>query len=362
MKILLLGEYSGVHTMLKSALVKLGHDVTLASDGDSFKNFEREIDLKGYGKNIYTRTLSRIVAEYTAVEKIKGYDVVQIINPLLFSQFTPERAFFKKIKSNNGKTFLTALGDDYYYWKAYRDGKFKFTPITDFLKYDVKATKSNWEYGRLKALSQYLAKEVNAVIPCAYTYHLGYKDLADVRHTEVIPFPIDLDRYKFDLIEKQNGSKLKFFHGIQSKRMGFKGTGYIQEAMKRIVADYGERMIYSEVENIPHAEYTSILNNSDIILDQTNGYEPAMNALISMAKGKIVMGGCKREWKNFLGIDYEPLVDISPDPDDIYRRAEEMILNPLQVNQISINARRFVDDFHDSIKVANKFLNVWNNY
>lgn len=362
MKILLLGEYSGVHTILKSALVKLGHEVTLASDGDSFKNFEREIDMKGYGKNLYTRTLSRITAEYKAVNKIKGYDVVQIINPLIFSQFTPERAFFKKIKSNNGKVFLTALGDDFYYWKAFRDGKFKFTPLTNFLKYDMKATRSNWEYGRLKTLSQYLAKEVNAVIPCAYTYYLSYKDLQDVSHTEVVPFPIDLDIFYNNQFEIKYGSKLNFFHGVQSKRMGFKGTAYIQEAMKKIIARYSEWMAYSEVENVPFNEYTSILNNSDIILDQTNGYEPAMNALISMAKGKVVMGGCKQEWMDFLGIDYEPLVDIAPDPENIYKKAEEMILNRDKVNQISVNARRFVNEFHDSKIIAKKFLETWSNY
>lgn len=362
MKILLLGEYSGVHTILKTALVKLGHAVTLASDGDSFKNFEREIDLRGYGKNIYTRTLSRIAAEYNAVNRIKGYDVVQIINPLIFSQFTPERTFFKRIKANNRKVFLTALGDDFYYWKAFRDGKFVFTPITDFLKYDMKATRSNWEYGRLKTLSQYLAREVNAVIPCAYTYHLGYKDLQDVSHTEVVPFPIDLDSFYNSPFEIQGKSKLKFFHGVQSKRIGFKGTAYIQEAMRKVVARYSEQMVYSEVENIPYNEYTSILNSSDIILDQTNGYEPAMNALISMAKGKVVMGGCKQEWMDFLGIDYEPLVDIAPDPENIYKKAEEMILKPDKVYQISVNARRFVNEFHDSKIIAKKFLDIWSHY
>ena len=38
MKILLLGDYSAVNKYLKEGLVALGCDVTLASNGDSWKN------------------------------------------------------------------------------------------------------------------------------------------------------------------------------------------------------------------------------------------------------------------------------------------------------------------------------------
>ena len=39
MKVLLLGEYSNVHWTLAQGLRALGHSVTVASDGDSWKNF-----------------------------------------------------------------------------------------------------------------------------------------------------------------------------------------------------------------------------------------------------------------------------------------------------------------------------------
>ena len=40
MRILLLGEYSGVHYNLSVGLKALGHDVTLASGGDYWKAIE----------------------------------------------------------------------------------------------------------------------------------------------------------------------------------------------------------------------------------------------------------------------------------------------------------------------------------
>ena len=41
MKILLLGEYSNVHNTLADGLRALGHEVTVASNGDFWKNYPR---------------------------------------------------------------------------------------------------------------------------------------------------------------------------------------------------------------------------------------------------------------------------------------------------------------------------------
>ena len=45
MKILLMGEYSNVHATLAEGLRKLGHEVTVLSNGDFWKNYPRDIDL-----------------------------------------------------------------------------------------------------------------------------------------------------------------------------------------------------------------------------------------------------------------------------------------------------------------------------
>ena len=46
MKILLLGDYSNVHNTLAEGLKALGHDCVVASNGDHWKNYPRDIDLK----------------------------------------------------------------------------------------------------------------------------------------------------------------------------------------------------------------------------------------------------------------------------------------------------------------------------
>ena len=49
LRILLVGEYSGVHSTLRNALAAKGHAPVLLSDGDGYKGFDR--DLIGHAKN-----------------------------------------------------------------------------------------------------------------------------------------------------------------------------------------------------------------------------------------------------------------------------------------------------------------------
>lgn len=46
MKVLLFGEYSGLFNNLKDGLVKIGHQVFLASAGDGSKNFPSDFKFK----------------------------------------------------------------------------------------------------------------------------------------------------------------------------------------------------------------------------------------------------------------------------------------------------------------------------
>ena len=45
MKILLIGEYSNVHATLAEGLKHFGHEVTVMSNGDFWKNYPRDINL-----------------------------------------------------------------------------------------------------------------------------------------------------------------------------------------------------------------------------------------------------------------------------------------------------------------------------
>ena len=84
MKILLLGEFSGVHTNLKEGLEALGHSVTLASSGDSYKNFQGDFNYAPKKNNKLYRVLFKIIFLLLTIKKLYHYVVVQIIAPNIF--------------------------------------------------------------------------------------------------------------------------------------------------------------------------------------------------------------------------------------------------------------------------------------
>ena len=83
MKVLLVGEYSGVHNNLKKGLEKLGAKVILINGGDAWKSFGADIKLVEYPENNVERTYNRWCMEFNKI-RLKDIDVVQFINPSYF--------------------------------------------------------------------------------------------------------------------------------------------------------------------------------------------------------------------------------------------------------------------------------------
>ena len=80
MKILLIGEYSNVHWTLAEGLRALGHTVCVVSNGDFWKDYRRDISLtREYTKSGGIKYMLKL---YTLLPKLRGYDIVQLINPM----------------------------------------------------------------------------------------------------------------------------------------------------------------------------------------------------------------------------------------------------------------------------------------
>ena len=114
MRILLIGEYSNVHATLAEGLRALGQQVTVVSNGDFWKDYPRDIDLsRRPGKWGGWAYLAKTMA---TLHKLRGYDVVQLINPM-FLELKAERIapIYKYLRKHNKKVFLGAFGMDYYW-------------------------------------------------------------------------------------------------------------------------------------------------------------------------------------------------------------------------------------------------------
>lgn len=361
MKILLFGEYSNLHSTLAKGLRTLGHEVTVISDGDGFKDYQRDIDisLKNNDKISQLRYLTDL---YKILPKLKGYDIVQIINPNFTRIHRINLDLYRHLKKKNGKIFLGAFGDDYFYTKAclenktYRYSEFFVNGKPTNLKANKDLVHAWMNTFRQKANIE-IADTCDGIIACLCEYYMAYE--ADYKSKlKYIPLPIDVNEIHFYQLSVPD--KIRFFIGVNRVRMEVKGTNLFLEALAEIEKKYKNEIEISTIESLPYREYKRILDSSDVVLDQTYSYSVAMNGLLSLSSGKVLMSGAQPEMYEFLNEHKNyPVVNILPTVEDIYSKMEKIIQNKQQIPQISADGRTFVEQHHDHIKVAKEYLKTW---
>lgn len=363
MKILLLGDYSGLHLTLSEGLRILGHDVTVASDGDGFKNYHRDIDLKRKSSNLKD-TLSNLLTIYSNLKNFRGYDVVQITNPCFTTQnIRVNIELYRYLRRHNKKIFLGAFGDDYFWIKACLDQKYKYS---EFFIGDTKnmRTKSdfleeNWLGTKRQDATIEIADSCNGIIACLYEYYEAYKELYSDK-LEYIPLPVNIGEVK--VTELPPLDKINFFIGINKARNEFKGTDLLYEVVQQIVLAYPNDARVTKVESVMYSEYLSRIQDAHVVLDQLYSYSPAMNGLLTLALGKVLVGGGEQDMYDLLQEDtLHPIVNVYPDKQDIYKKLEDLVLHKNTILERAKDGRAFVEKHHDYMKIAQQYLDFWNS-
>ena len=365
MKILLLGEYSNVHWTLAEGLRLLGHDVTVASNGDFWKGYKNDIPLIRKSTGLKD-TIQYIFNVNRHFKTFRNYDIVQIINPM-FLELKAERIepIYKFLKKHNSKTFLCAYGMDAYWVEActrkpyifkYSDFNIGDRPIIN--EYTQEQA-NDWTETPKARLNKYIADDCDGIIAGMYEYHTAYTGKHSDKLT-YIPFPIEAEEQKpqFYSIDR----KLRFFIGIQKTRSVYKGTDIMLRALERINKTYPDECEILKAENVPFEQYSKMVNDCDILLDQLYGYSPGMNALLAMSKGKIVVGGAEEECYRILGEEtLRPMVNVVPDEEDVYNKLEWLVKNKAKVAKLQKESIEFIKKHHTPTIVAKRFLDFWNS-
>lgn len=362
MRILLLGEYSNVHWNLACGLRALGHEVVVASDGDGWKNYKRDVDLKRASKG-WLYTIMYLIKLVWKFRKFKGYDVVQIINPV-FLPLKAERIkpFYTYLRKHNRSVFMGAFGMDHYYVKACLDCKtFRYSDfnfgntIRESAINDI--WKADWLHGAKGKLNQFVAHDCDGIISGLYEYHCAYVGEFGEKET-FIPFPIDTREIKY--VPKEVHKKVKFFIGIQKARSEYKGTDIMLRALRKAKNDYPENIEIVKVESVPFNQYKKLLNESDVILDQLYSYTPAMNALTAMAAGMILIGGGETEAYELMGDeDLRPIVNVLPEEQSVYDAVVNLALHAEMIPTLSKQSVDYIERYHNCQTVAKQYQDFW---
>ena len=361
MKILLLGEYSNVHNTLAQGLRQLGHEVTVASNGDFWKDYPRDIDLaRTPGKLGGICLMAKV---YCQLPHWRGYDVVQLINPM-FLELKAERIrpVYRYLRRHNKKMVLCAMGMDYYWVhenitrKPLRYSDFN---IGEQLRTDPVALRDrdDWLDTPKGRLNQEIAHDCDAIVATPYENYACYQPLFPEK-TTFIPFPIKPTKPKNPTTPT---SPLKLFIGISRGRSAYKGTDIMLRAAEDVQRQYPDLLESIKVEGVPFEEYQRLMDNSDAIMDQLYSYTPAMNALLAMSKGIIVIGGGEEENYEILGErELRPIVNVQPNYDSVRHELEQLVLHPERIATLKRQSQEYVNRHHDYLKVARQYEQLYN--
>lgn len=363
MKILLIGEYSNVHYTLSRGLKTLGHDVTLLSDGDGWKNYPRDIDLRRKSTGKF-HTLHYLLKLYHLMPKLKGYDVVQLINPV-FLELKAERilSFYHQLKRQNRSVFMGAYGMDYYWVKAGMDcTSFRYSDFN--IAYELRHTldteqfKKEWLYGEKGKLNRQIAEDCNGIVCGLYEYYVSYMKYFEEKEKLChIPFPVVQNDRNIDPIIPK---RIKFFIGIQRSRNAYKGTDIMLCALKRLHAQYPRDVEIVSAENVPFAQYKSMLEGSDVLLDQLYSYTPAMNGLQAMSQGIVLVGGAEPEYYTLMNEEtLRPIINVQPTEESVYQELEQLVLHKERIPQLKKESLEFIKKHHDHLAVAQQYVQFW---
>lgn len=381
MKVLLIGEYSSVHSELARGLMSAGVEVTTVSTGDGYKKFKSDILIQPKERKnfvwrklyalLYSRTGYYNLGDYkkrwpSLKESFKEYDVVQFINPC-FLPYGPKilKRIAKELKDNNKKLFLCVLGWDYYVLKDKSLRNKNPHPIIDrgFIEWFSHSIFSLYRYTLgAKKLNDYLINICNSIIPGLYEYYLPYKWTGKI--SSVIPFPIGEEKIGKPFTLKE-GEKIKIFHGWQKGREREKGNDVYDRVIRRVVEKYGcERVDYKMVQSIPYDQYVQLFTDCHIFIDQLYSHNYGVNAALGMAAGKVVFSGLEPDQLKHMPDYHGERIGISAEvgEDNLFKQFCELIDNPLQMNEISRNAIEYVKRNHASKVVAGMYLRRWYEY
>ncbi|WP_163409657.1 glycosyltransferase [Flavobacterium ajazii] len=380
MKILLVGEYSRLHNSLKEALITLGHDVVIIATGDNFKKYDVDYSLypsffcdfwfiRKIKNLIYLiaktdlESLEKGIRFYFFLSKLKDYDVVQLINSNAIETYPVfSRFLLKKLFRQNKKTFLLVCGEE--------------TPIVEYLlknemRYSILSPlftnqKLKEKYGyTLKYIQKnyqktfdFIKTKTTAIITSDLDYKIPMEEMG--YNIQFIPNPINIDKIVSTPLTISN--KIIIFLGINESSSIKKGVLFFEKALEIIQEKYPDKIEVITTKSIPYNQYIKLYNKAHILLDQVYGYDQGYNALEAMSKGKVVFTGAETEFMEHYNLNERVCINALPDVNSIVKELSFLIENPDEIIAIGKRARIFIEQEHNYIKIAERYLNTWKKY
>ena len=347
MKVLLLQEMSGVHTELKLGLNENKVQANIATLGDYFKKYKTDVSLGRSGGG-YFGALNRMVTQLGSIPRIKKFDIIQSISPSPYISFLDN--FIDDYLTKDRKKVFVAAGSDPIYLNFVRELDY-YPPHIHFDRWTDEERQIQY-----KKFVKKLHNSYNKIVPVCWEYKFAMQK-AGLNPEGVIPFPIDVVK---NVPTKKSNNKIKVFHPLNRIDLNydFKGTLLIQKAFENLEKKYPDVEFISK-GNMSHEEYNNYTDEVDIIVDQCYSYSYGMSAAYGLAKGKVVLSGLEEVTKEEAHYAECPIINIKPNVSSIEEELDQLLQNRERIFLLSGESRSFAEKYHDSTKVAKKYIELY---
>jgi glycosyltransferase involved in cell wall biosynthesis len=216
------------------------------------------------------------------------------------------------------------------------------------LKYRTKSYRKTFDW-LTENCNSLIASDLDYKIPLEA---MGYKP-------SFIPNPINTDIIALKKLEIN--TRIVIFLGINRGSYIKKGIPFFEKALALIKEKYNSKVEIIISENISYKKYIELYNRAHILLDQVYAYDQGYNALEAMAKGKVVFTGAETEFTKHYNLTERVAVNALPDVNSLVNELSFLIDNPEEILAIGKRSRTFIEKEHNYIKIADKYLAVWNS-
>lgn len=365
MKILLFGNPSMYQSNLAQGLRTLGHEVTLVSRRYGWRKFsghdvllERRHDINSkLALLLYLWDVIRLLPSW------RHYDIVQLSHCGFLELRGKHSMFFYRLLRRWNKRLVMCCCDVEFHVLDQIENhaalRYSELQIGDVKQANENADELRKEFapgGWWADYSRYVSADCDAIVPVLFEYWTCYERVYPEKN-HFIPLPVIV--YSEDSKPNEQfsvGDKVKIFIGLQRDRMHIKGTDILLRAAEDVARDYPDQCELRVVENVPYAEYERIMNDSDVLIDQLYSYTPAMNALVAMSKGIVVVGGGEPENYEILDeAELRPIINVLPNYESCYKELKELVLHKDRIPELKRQSVEYVRKHHDHLKVARQY-------
>lgn len=355
MKILMLGNWSGMTSQIAEGLRQYGNNVTVAAYRDSFKgNYSLDINLSD--RTTVSRRLDPIYNLGQLALSKSTYDVIHLQTSFMMTTnyFPLYIPILKKILSQAKTTSLSLAGDDYYFWHDSRRSM-KYGPWDEALADEYNHKLPFCATKLAKFVNDWVVNQMTVLIPAGYEFIHGYS--SNPRTSAHIPFAFNVNSItpKFPIMGSDGVIRILY----AESRPGFKGSKHILPALQSIKKSYPEKIQLTIVKQVPYTKFQDLLSTTDIFVDQANSHGWGMAAVEAMALGKVVLSGAEPEALTYFKIESCPIINIKPDSSQIYNTISALIDDPASLVLIGQESRAFAKAFHGFESTIPKYLSEW---